>query len=161
MALKYKIRPISENDRSWVASLVRELWSADIVVVHGDIYKPAELPGFIADDQGVPKGLITYHIVGNSCEIVTLDSLVESIGIGTALLDAVRRTALKHGCQVFWVVTTNDNMRALAFYQKRGFRITTVRPDAVTESRQIKPEIPLIGYNGIVVRDEIELAAEI
>ena len=161
MSNNYQIRPISDQDRSWVSALVRELWISDIVVVHGTIYKPAELPGFIADENGEPLGLITYHLEEDECEIVTLDSLRESIGIGTTLVDSVRQAAKDAGCQRLWVVTSNDNLRALSFYQKRGFRINAVRPDGVTESRKVKPEIPLIGYNGIMIMDEIELETKL
>ena len=152
-----RTRPIEEADRSWVACLVRELWMADIVVVHGTVYKPATLPGFIADDNGEPCGLITYHVAGDECEIVTLDSLRESIGIGTALVEAVRKSAVHAGCRRLWVTTTNDNLNALGFYQKRGFHLVAVHPKEVDNSRRVKPEIPLIGYEGIPVRDEIVL----
>jgi hypothetical protein len=55
------------------------------------------------------------------------------------------------------VTTTNDNLDALRFYQKRGFQIVAVRPGAVDESRRVKPSIPVIGEHGIPIRDEIEL----
>ena len=52
---------------------------------------------------------------------------------------------------------SNDNPPALRFYQKRGFALVAVHANAVERSRQIKPEIPLIGRGGIPIRDEIEL----
>lgn len=154
---KIELRPITESDQSWVTSLVCELWSAEIVVAHGMIFNPGDLPGFIAHMNGEPYGLVTYHLAGTECEIITLNSLMEMMGIGTRLVEVVIEVAKASGCRRVSVVTTNDNTRALAFYQKRGFRITAVYPDAITESRKIKPEIPLIGYNGITICDEIEL----
>ncbi len=56
-----------------------------------------------------------------------------------------------------WLVTTNDNLRALYFYQRRGFRIVAVHRDAVMHSREIKPEIPSVADNGIPILDELEL----
>ncbi len=50
-----------------------------------------------------------------------------------------------------------DNMNALRFYQKRRFRLIAVFPNALEESRKLKPEIPLTGIDGIPLRDEIEL----
>jgi len=157
MSSDYRIRPIDDQDRSWIGTLIKELWQSDSVVAHGVIFKPAELPGFIADDDGEPLGLITYRIAERECEIVTLDSLRESIGIGTTLVDAVMHAALEAGCTRLRVITTNDNLLALGFYQKRGFQIFAVHPNALEKSRQLKPEIPLIGTNGIPIRDEIEL----
>ena len=152
-----RIRPIDEDDRSWVGCVIRELWVTDIVVTHGEIFRPAELPGFIADENGEPLGLITYNIDRRCCEIITLDSLRESIGIGTALIEAVIDAARESGCQRVCVITTNDNLHALGFYQKRGFYLKDIRPNAIEVSRKIKPDIPKIGVDGIPLRDEIEL----
>lgn len=52
---------------------------------------------------------------------------------------------------------TDDNLHALRFYQNRGFVLVAVYRNALEISRQLKPEIPLIGKNGIPLRDEIEL----
>jgi len=62
-----------------------------------------------------------------------------------------------HGVHRLWVTTTNDNLSALAFYQKRGFHLRHLRPGAVDETRRIKPSIPPVAGNGIPIRDEIEL----
>ena len=134
-----------------------EHWGDEIVVAHGAIYRPAELPGFIADRDGEIVGLATYHIANEACEIVTLDSLQEGLGIGAALIEAVHDVAVRSGCRRLWLITTNDNTRALRFYQKRGFRLVAVRPGAIDAARRIKPGIPQIGNDGIPIRDELEL----
>jgi DNA-3-methyladenine glycosylase I len=88
---------------------------------------------------------------------MTLDSLTPNSGIGSALLEAVKAAAAEQGCKRLWLITTNDNVRALRFYQKRGFHIAAVHVDALNESRRLKPQIPIIGIDGIPLRDEIEL----
>ena len=55
-------------------------------------------------------------------------------------------------------MTTNDNVDALRFYQKRGFPLQTLRVNMLETSRKLKPEIPLNGNYDIPIRDEIELA---
>jgi hypothetical protein len=55
------------------------------------------------------------------------------------------------------LITTNDNLNALEFYQKRGYRIIEVISDAVNKARKVKPSIPLIGYKGIPLQDELRL----
>ena len=140
---------------------MRERWGAEIVVVHGRTYRPAELSGFVAECDGERAGLITLHTDGNACEVVTLDSLLVGRGAGRALLKAARTEALALGCRRLWLVTTNDNVHALGFYQQNGFRLAALRPGAVEESRKIKPSIPLIGDHGIPLRDELELEMEI
>ncbi len=151
------VSPLTEADRHWMREFMIEHWGSEIVVAHGTIYRPAELPGFVADRDGEIAGLVTYHVESEACEIVTLDSLQEGLGIGAALIEAVRGVALNTGCRRLWLITTNDNTHALRFYQKRGFRLVAVRPGAVDDARRIKPGIPWIGNDGIPIRDELEL----
>ncbi len=135
----------------------REHWGDEFVVVHGVIYRPEQMQGFIASEDGVWLGLVTYIILGDSCEIVTLDSLREGQGIGTHLIDYVTAEACRAGCNRLFLVTTNDNLEALGFYQRRNFQLAALRAGALNESRKIKPAIPLIGLHGIPLRDELEL----
>jgi GNAT superfamily N-acetyltransferase len=157
MRYALKIRPLSPADRDWVKRHIAEHWGAEIVVAHGTIYHPAALPGFVAELDGKMTGLVTFQINGDACEIVTLDSLHPGRGIGTALIEEVKAAAGAAGCRRLWLITTNDNLHALGFYQKRGFRLVAVHPGAVDAARKLKPEIPLIGNDGIPIRDEIEL----
>jgi GNAT superfamily N-acetyltransferase len=155
------IRPIADTDRPVLRKFITEHWGAEEVIVHGDVYFPADLPGLICHINEEMTGLITYAIQEGSCEIVSLDSLQEGMGVGTALIKAVQTIARKSGCRRLWLVTTNDNLRALGFYQKRGFHLEKVDPGAVNLSRQRKPGIPLIGENGIAITDEITLSMEL
>lgn len=138
-------------------AFITQRWGAETVVGHGTTYYPAQLPGFVAVRGSEKLGLVTYHIEGDNCEIVTIDSLRPSIGIATALLEAVKKVAYQARCKRLWLITTNDNLTALRFYQKRGFVLVAVHRNAVDRARQEKPEIPFIGYEGIPLRDEIEL----
>ena len=150
------IRPLDPNDKDWVEKLVTERWCAEFVVAHGVVYHPRDLPGFVAVQNGERVGLVTFSITGDSCEIVTLDSLQPSVGIGTALIEAVKTVAQQAECKRLWLITTNDNLNALRFYQKHGFVLVAVHRNALEQTRQLKP-IPLIGEHGIPLRDEIEL----
>ena len=115
------------------------------------------MPGFVAKSGDEIIGLLTYHLEGEACEVITLNSWRTGLGVGTALIEAVRQAASRENCRRLWLVTTNDNLPALGFYQKRGFVITTVHLNAIEKDRRLKPEIPLIGLDGIPIRDEIEL----
>ena len=126
-------------------------------MVHGEIFQADLLPGFIAKLGDDIIGLLTYNIRDNQCEVISLESLIERRGVGSTLLRAVSQVAIKNGCERLWLVTTNDNLHALGFYQRRGFILCGLRLGAVDESRMIKPSIPLVSQNGIPIRDEIEL----
>ncbi len=154
---KFQIRPLTEDDRTWAAALIKEWWAGPKIVTRGKVHYPHNYPGFIAIKNKKPVGLITYNIVGKKYEVVTMNSLVEKIGIGSALLDAVKEVAKKAGCQLLWLITTNDNTHALKFYQKYGLVLVAVHRNAIEKSRRLKPEIPLTGNDDIPIRDEIEL----
>ena len=151
------IQPLNIADREWVSEFMLELWGSNKVVSRGVVYYPQDLPGFEAMYDGEKVGLVTYNVTGVSCEIVTINSIRPFSGIGTALIEAVRDIALKLGCKRLWLITTNDNINALRFYQKRGFVLVTIHKNALELSRKLKPEISLIGDHGIPLRDEIEL----
>ena len=127
------------------------------MVGRGRVWRPAELPGFAAYADGRCVGLVTYELDGEACEIVTIDALEEGQGIGTALLDAVVAVAREAGCARVRLLTTNNNLRALAFYQKRGFRLVDLRPGAIDEERRLKPSMPTVDAHGLPIRDELHL----
>jgi GNAT superfamily N-acetyltransferase len=155
--VQIEIAEISADYKDWIKTILTQFWGAGNLVSRGVIYEGTSLPGFIALINQEPVGLCTYNIIQNQCEIITLNSLSENLGIGSALITEVIRIAKKKHCQRVWLVTTNDNIHALGFYQKRGFTLAQLYPNAVQKSRQLKPEIPLIGQNDIPIRDELEL----
>jgi ribosomal protein S18 acetylase RimI-like enzyme len=152
-----QLRRISEHDVPRLRQIWKQNWGDEFMVVRGVVYHPEHLDGFIAYNGPDCVGEITYAINDGECEIVTLDSECEGQGLGTKLIHAVVEEAKKQDCRRVFLITTNDNLNALGFYQKRGFQLVRIHQDAVTESRKIKPSIPLIGMNNIPLRDEIEL----
>lgn len=128
------------------------------VARRGELIDALAHPALVAwaDDDIV--GLATYVVDGDACELLTLHARDRFAGVGTALVEAVIAEARSAGCGRLWLVTTNDNVDALRFYQRRGFKLTQLRPGAVDTSRQtLKPEIPLVGEHGIPLTDELEL----
>ena len=113
--------------------------------------------GFVALQEWKRVGLLTYKINDQECEIITLNSLKANIGIGSKLVNRIEEYALSEGCRRIWLVTTNDNLNAIGFYQKKIYCLSALYCNAAEDSRRLKPEIPLIGLNGILIRDEIEL----
>jgi GNAT superfamily N-acetyltransferase len=126
-------------------------------VAHGTTYALTNLPAFVAERDGDLAGVVTYHVVGGELEVVSIDAVRQHLGVGTELLTAVTDEARRRGCHRLWLVTTNDNLDALRFYQRRGLRLVHVEPDALSRSRQLKPEIPEVGAYGIPLRDELTL----
>lgn len=153
----FDIKPLDETFRSWAQDFINREWGPPGIVTRGKLHETTKLSGFVAIENKKPIGLITFTIEGKRCEIVSLNSLKEKQGIGSSLVDEVTKKAKTNGCQRVVVITTNDNSSALRFYQKRGFRIRMVYPNALKAYRKLKPSIPLIGLDGVPLRDEIEL----
>lgn len=152
-----QIRPLQKDERAWVEQRVEQVFGGGIVVSRGVPYEPARLPGRVAVLGDERVGLVTWHVHNHDWEIVMLDAVHPFQGIGTALLEEVEATALRLGARRIWFVVTNDNTRAFKFYQRRGYRFVAVHRDAVDETRRLKPILPLTGYDGIPIHDEIEM----
>ncbi|MCC7450173.1 MAG: GNAT family N-acetyltransferase [Anaerolineae bacterium] len=131
-------------------------WGSTRMVSRGRLYAVLDFPGGVGLMDGQPQGLIIYRIDGATCEVMVLHSLVEGIGVGSMLIDYAKQQAMAAGCTRLWLITTNDNIPAIRWYQKRGFTIAAVHINSLAEARRIKPEIPLTGFDGIPIRDEIE-----
>jgi DNA-3-methyladenine glycosylase I len=151
------IRPLSPDDLPRLRRFWRERWGDEFVVAHGTLYRPDGLQGFVAVEGDEWLGCVTFTFVGDECEIVSIDSLREGAGTGSALIREAVEAARRQGCRRVFLITTNDNLNALAFYQKRGFELAALYRGAVDESRKLKPSIPQVGAHGIPLRDEIEL----
>lgn len=156
-----QVRDATPADRPWIEAFL-DLANARRVARRGQVVDPLDHPMLISESDGARSGLLTFVVTGEDCEILTLHVVRRGAGAGSALVTAVRSIAAERGCRRLWVLTTNDNVDALRFYQRRGFRLTALRPGAVDEARlRLKPEIPEIGDHGIPLRDEIELALEL
>jgi ribosomal protein S18 acetylase RimI-like enzyme len=155
------VRQVDDADRAWVAEMLAQRWGSTYVVSRGRRHDASGLAGMLAEIDGERLGLATYRIEGDEVEVVTMDALVEGRGIGAALLRAVAEFAGTGGCRRLWLVTTNDNLDALRFYQRHGLRLVAVHRSAVDQARVVKPQIPEVGALGIAVHDEIELELDL
>jgi ribosomal protein S18 acetylase RimI-like enzyme len=151
------LRRLTPEDLPRLRQFWIEHWGSEEMISRGNVFRPEQLEGFVIEEGDDWMGLLTFFIKDGECEVTSLDSLREGQGIGSMLIDKAIEEARARDCKRLFLITTNDNLRALGFYQKRGFEIVTVYRGAVNESRRIKPSIPLVGYNNIPQRDEIEL----
>jgi len=132
------------------------------VARRGELVDALTRPAVVATEGGAVAGVLTYDVVADQCEILTLHVARQWSGVGTQLVAEAARIAAEAGCSRLWLVTTNDNVDALRFYQRRGFRLASVRCGAVDEARRtVKPHIPVTGNYGIPIRDELEFAQDL
>lgn len=153
------MEPVAEDLAAFVRAHWIERWGGETMATRGRLLRPEEVTGaFVAREAGEVLGVATYRVEGDACEVTSIEAFTPGTGVGTALLGAVREAAREARCHRLWLITTNDNIDALAFYQKRGLRLVALYPGAVEEARRTrKPGIPVTGAHGLPLRDEIEL----
>ena len=141
-----------------MASLLEGAFGGVTVARKGALIDAFVLPGFVATDGGRPVGLLTYDAVRGECEIVAIISAEKGRGIGRALMDAARDHAAAAGCHRLWLITTNDNVGALRFYQLWGMDLCAFYRHGVRRSREVRPDLPEKGADGIPLDHELEFA---
>ena len=151
------VEPITSQNRPLVVECIRRRWYTTTMVVRGELVDMTGMEGFLCREKDFVTGLVTYRQGADFLEILSLDSFREGQGIGSRLLEAAVQEARRRGCRKVILITTNDNLNALGFYQKRGFDMTCLFYNAMEKARQLKPEIPLVGEHGIPLRHEIQL----
>jgi GNAT superfamily N-acetyltransferase len=151
------VRPKLPSDEAWARKRLTERWGPGVASTSG-FHDAALLDGLVAELEGRPVGLLTYRIADGECEAVTVDNYASVGGVGTALLEAVADLARSRGCRRVWLLTTNDNLSALRFYQRRGWDLVRLHHDAVNEWRRtVKPQIVEHGLDGIPIAHALEL----
>ena len=151
-----RILPITDSYRPTVNAILKREWNCPPSISKGKAIDTTVIPGFVAvaDDEVI--GVVTYNIVDSECEIVTLNSFIENKGIGTALINEVLTAAKSANCTRLWLITTNDDINAIRFYQLKGFDLAAVYINSMDNSRKLKPSIPLIGMDNIPLKHEFE-----
>jgi len=152
-----EILPAGEADRPWVAGLCRRAFGSARVAARGRVRRPDLLPGLIAWEGGQRLGALAFEVEAGAAEVVLLAADPPGRGAGTALLAALEVLGVVRGWHRLWLLTTNDNLPALRFYQRLGWDLVALHRDAVAGDRALKPEIPAVGRNGIPIRHALEL----
>jgi ribosomal protein S18 acetylase RimI-like enzyme len=155
------VRSVTDDERPKLAELLTREWGSPRMISRGEEHDASQCPALICVDGDLIVGLATYEITGAECQLLTIDAFRQNLGIGSRLLEAVIQQARSAGCRRLWLVTTNDNVDAIRFYQRRGLRLMAVHPAAIDEARRLKPTIPEVGHYGIPIHDELEFELEL
>jgi len=150
------VAPLAAADRPALLALAREHWGAERVASRGRLWDLGALDGLVARD-GDGVGFAVFRVEGREAELVLLHAIPAGRGLGSALVETLAARLAARGVARLWLVTTNDNLDALRFYQRRGFALCALHRDALEVSRALKPSIPRVGLHGIPLRDELEL----
>lgn len=155
------VRPLGPSERTRLRELLTREWGSAEIISRGKIHDATKGPALGCWDGRRLVGLATYTVIEDECELLTLNAFEPGVGAGSALLGAVIDEARRAGCRRVWLTTSNDNARAIGFYESRGMRLVAVHHGALDEARKIKPEIPEYGPDGTRISDEMEFELEL
>ncbi|MEY2450208.1 MAG: hypothetical protein QOH79_3684 [Acidimicrobiaceae bacterium] len=147
------IRPLEVGDGAAAGQLVEVELGGRMQARLGELHDVLALPGFGAWDDDRLIGVVTRKESELAALVVATER--RGTGVGAALVEAVVADATTAGLVELWLVTTNDNLDAIRLYQRHGFRLAELHAGAVDRARELKPQIPAMGLNGIPMRDEL------
>jgi GNAT superfamily N-acetyltransferase len=149
---------LTDADRPRLAEILEKSWGSTQMDTRGRLVDVLGLPGFVAENDDGWIGYLNYEDRAGNVEVIAVEALVQGQGVGAALIARTLEVVRETDATRLWLLTSNDNVDALRFYQRRGFVLVAVHRDAITLARKtIKPEIPRTGHHDIPLRDEIEL----
>lgn len=153
------IRKLAENDRVWLRARLTHHFGDPVISSRRQWINAGALDGVVAEGEAGPIGFAVHTPMraGVECELVAIAADEPRSGVGTILLQAVADAARAARCARLLLTTSNDNLDAIRFYQRRGWRMVRIYPDAMNEARRDKPTIPVVGHYGIPMADDIEL----
>jgi septum formation protein len=150
------VRDLSPQDSGWLFDLLEREWGLPVVSISG-VHDPSRLEGMIAEDEGDRLGALTYRVDQRGMEVVTLNSVREGRGVASALLGAARERARRAGLRM-WLITSNENIRAIDFYQRRGMDLVALHREfaRVVEGAKESPVAEHPGTGRIAFRHALE-----
>ena len=131
-------------------------WASTTVARRGELIDATGLRGFVALVGGNRAGLVLVDVRAGDYEIVAISTSRPRRGIGRALMQQCVDDARASGCCRVWLVTTNNNVGAIAFYERFGMKLCAVHRGAVSQARALKSSIPLLDGHGVPIDDELE-----
>jgi GNAT superfamily N-acetyltransferase len=132
-----------------------------VIGIFGE-YLPQDVEALVWENpERAESGLVSWWAEGDRAEVVSVHAEPPGHGAGTRLMDAAEDALRESGVRRVVLATTNDNVRALNFYVRRGYRLTRVHLNAMDRVRESKPGVPLEGRDGVPLLDMWELEKEL
>src|SRR5439155_25737092 len=121
------------------------------IVAFGEVMDIDQMPALVAVMHQEPSGALAYRLFGDALHIVALatDPMWQRSGVGGYLVAEAELLARRLSLHRLVVSTTNDNLPALHFYQRRGYRLTDLVPNSIVARTGQEHA----GFAGIPVRD--------
>jgi ribosomal protein S18 acetylase RimI-like enzyme len=149
------VREATDSDRATARELFTRDFGRTKIVAYGEVMDIDQMPALVAVRYEDPSGALAYRLHGDALHIVALatDPMWQRSGVGGHLVAEAELIARRLNLRRLVVSTTNDNLPALYFYQRRGYRMTNFVPNSII----MHTGQEVAGFAGIPVRDEVRL----
>ena len=150
------IRESEERDQAGIIELFERDFGYTNIVAFGEEVVLGDAPSLAAWMKGELAGALAYRLLTDGLLILALatDAMWQRSGVGGHLVAEAESLPRARGLARVLVSTTNDNLPALYFYQRRDYHITEVVSGGLLA--HIK-EGGSVGFGGIPLRDEIRM----
>lgn len=152
----YSVQQATGDDVEVLEELVKLFWGDPIQLMFNQTYRVAQEPAITAKKDGNIIGFISYNDFDKDAVLIMALGILpgfQGCGIGRKLVEQIENYAKNQGKQQLLVVTSNDNLPALGFYQRQGFQLFEVAPNVIAE----KLGGLQLGIARIPIRDELRL----
>lgn len=155
------VREPSEADRRSALELFAREFGGRPLVADGAAVSLDDVSLLVAETDGGITGALAWRGVERGVHVVAMatDPMWQRSGVGGQLLAEAELLARQQVRPRVIVTMTNDNIPALYFYQRRGYRLASVLAGAV--AAHLSEAQQAAGFAGIPIRDEIQLVKDI
>ena len=152
-----ELRNATHEDWQWLLAESEPIGGAQIVS-NGVLHTLSDHNAIVALSEDQRVGFAVYRLDLPEAELLAIRAVQQWGGVGTMLIQNVERRVKAKGAQKLWLCTTNDNISAIQFYQRRGYRFRALHAGEFQNVLKIKgfdADTPVVGQNRIVIRDEL------
>jgi ribosomal protein S18 acetylase RimI-like enzyme len=154
------VREASTSDRVKALELFKRDFGPAQLVSHGEAISLDEAASLVAETDGEIAGALAWRPFDGALHILALatDPMWQRAGVGGHLVAEAELLARWQNWPRVIVTVTNDNLPALYFYQRRGYRISAILRESIAAHMGDRQAM---GFAGIPILDEIQLAKDL
>jgi ribosomal protein S18 acetylase RimI-like enzyme len=154
------VREASPADREKALELFKRDFGPAQLVAYGEAISLDNAAALVAETDNEIAGALAWRPFDGALHILALatDPMWQRAGVGGHLVAEAELLARRQGQPRVIVTIANDNLPALYFYQRQGYRISAILRDSIAAHTRGQQAV---GFAGIPILDEIQLAKDI
>jgi ribosomal protein S18 acetylase RimI-like enzyme len=145
------------EERAKAVSIFRRHFGHATMTAFGQPVTLDDAAILVAEVESEIGAALAWRPVDGAFHIIALatEPMWQRAGLGSHLVAEAELLARRQQHERMIVTLANDNIPALYLYQRRGYRISAVIPDAIAANRHAAEPV---GFAGIPILDEVQLS---